>query len=195
MCAILGILNIKSDASRLRKMALRQSKLQRHRGPDWSGVFASEKLILVHERLSIVDIAHGAQPLISPDGRLVLGVNGEIYNHNELEQDINSSYTFRTSSDGEVILPMYKQSGSGFLKRLNGIFAFIVYDTDTDDYLIARDHMGIIPLYMGNDREGNFYIASEMKSLINICSHVEEFPPGHYMDADTGTPKCYYSRH
>ncbi len=194
MCSILGILEIRGDAAPLRAQALRLSKLQRHRGPDWSGIYSSGRAILAHERLAIVDMLHGAQPLKSADGEHVLAVNGEIYNHRELRDSLAAPYDFRTDSDCEVILALYREHGAGFLDLLNGIYAFVLYDAPRDRYLIARDHMGIIPLYIGRDADGNLYVASEMKALVPICRAIEEFPPGHYLDNERGELQRHYSR-
>lgn len=194
MCSIFGILDIKSDAASLRKSALEMSKRLRHRGPDWSGVYSSDKAILVHERLAIVDPGNGAQPLYNPERSHVLAVNGEIYNHKELEQELKVDFQFQTKSDCEVLLALYKEKGPAFLDDLNGIFAFILYDAEQDAYLIGRDHMGIIPLYTGRDEHGNFYVASEMKALVPVCKSVEEFPPGHYLWSKDGKLTHYYQR-
>ncbi len=195
MCSILGILDLQSDPSSLREMALKLSGLQRHRGPDWSGIYASDKAILAHERLSIVGVTNGAQPLYSPDGNHVLAVNGEIYNHRDLREELKEPYEFQTESDCEVILALYAEEGPAFLDRLRGMFAFVLYDADRDAYLIARDHMGIIPLYTGRDEDGNFYVASEMKALTPVCRTVETFPPGHYLYSEDGAePVRYWER-
>lgn len=194
MCSIFGILNIKSNAAVLRKSALEMSKKLRHRGPDWSGVYSSDRAILVHERLSIVDPGNGAQPLYNPERTHVLAVNGEIYNHKELEADLKVDFQFQTQSDCEVLLALYQEKGVAFLDDLNGIFAFILYDVEQDAYLIGRDHMGIIPLYTGHDQDGNFYVASEMKALVPVCISVEEFPPGHYLWSKDAKPTQHYSR-
>ncbi|GIU43674.1 asparagine synthase B [Shewanella colwelliana] len=181
MCSIFAILDIQSDAAPLRQVALEMSKLLRHRGPDWSGIYSSDKAILAHERLAIVDIEHGAQPLLSTDESLILAVNGEIYNHKELKAELGDKYSYQTNSDCEVILALYQEYGCDFLDKLNGIFAFVLYDKTKDTYLVGRDHMGIIPLYTGHDTEGNFYVASEMKALMPVCKTVEEFKPGQYL--------------
>ncbi len=194
MCSIFGILDIKSDAVALRKTALEMSKRLRHRGPDWSGIYSTDKAILVHERLSIVDPGNGAQPLYNPDRTHILAVNGEIYNHKELEKALTVDFQFQTGSDCEVILAKYKEKGPAFLDEINGIFAFILYDAVEDAYLIGRDHMGIIPLYMGYDERGNFYVASEMKALTPVCKSVQEFPPGHYLWSKDGELTRYYQR-
>ncbi|ASJ97212.1 asparagine synthase B [Shewanella marisflavi] len=192
MCSIFAILDIQTDATPLRQVALEMSKLLRHRGPDWSGIYASDKAILAHERLAIVDIEHGAQPLLSEDESLILAVNGEIYNHKELKAELGDKYSYQTNSDCEVILALYQEYGTEFLDKLNGIFAFVLYDKRTDSYLIGRDHMGIIPLYTGHDTEGNFYVASEMKALMPVCKTVETFKPGHYLTK--GGETHYYQR-
>lgn len=194
MCSIFGVLDIKSDAAQLRSQAIEMSKLLRHRGPDWSGVYSSEKAILVHERLAIVGVSSGAQPLYNPEQTHVLAVNGEIYNHKQLKQDLSVDFEFQTESDCEVLLALYKQKGPEFLDDLNGIFAFCLYDEEKDAYLIGRDHIGIIPLYTGHDEHGNFYVASEMKALAPICKTIEEFPPGHYLWSQDGEIRPYYAR-
>ena len=194
MCSIFSILDIKTDASKLRQVALEMSKLLRHRGPDWSGIYADDKAILAHERLSIVDVDHGAQPLISLDGNIVLAVNGEIYNHKQLKAQLGDKYQYQTNSDCEVILSLYQEYGCDFLDKLNGIFAFVLYDKAKGTYLIGRDHMGIIPLYTGLDASGNFYVASEMKALMPVCKTVAEFYPGQYLYSADGKPTQYYHR-
>ena len=159
MCSIFGILDIKSDSAPLRTAALEMSKKLRHRGPDWSGIYSSEKAILAHERLAIVGLNSGAQPLYSEDKKHILAVNGEIYNHKELREKYADHYTFQTDSDCEVILALYREKGADLLEDLNGIFAFILYDEEKDEYLIGRDHIGIIPMYHGHDEHGNYYVA------------------------------------
>jgi asparagine synthase (glutamine-hydrolysing) len=170
------------------------SKKIRHRGPDWSGIFACDKSILAHERLSIVDPESGGQPLYSKDGKLVLAVNGEIYNHMEIRNRIGDSYEFLTHSDCEVILALYREKGPDFIEDLNGIFAFALYDSEKDVYLVARDHIGIIPLYQGWDKFGNYFVASELKSLEGHCSKIEEFLPGKYFYSPDGEIKTWYER-
>lgn len=194
MCSIFGVLELKSDPIQLRSQAIEMSKRLRHRGPDWSGVYSSEKAILVHERLAIVGVSSGAQPLYNPEKTNILAVNGEIYNHKELAQNLTADFDFQTESDCEIILALYKQKGPEFLDDLNGIFAFCLYDEEQDSYLIGRDHIGIIPLYTGRDQHGNLYVASEMKALTPICSSIEEFPPGHYLYSKEGTLRPYYQR-
>ncbi|QWA12558.1 asparagine synthase B [Sodalis ligni] len=194
MCSIFGALDLKSDPTELRKTALEMSRLMRHRGPDWSGVFASDKAILAHERLSIVDVNTGAQPLYNAAHTHVLAVNGEIYNHQALRQELGDRYAFQTGSDCEVILALYQEKGPAFLDDLRGMFAFVLYDTEKDAYLIGRDHMGIIPLYMGFDENGTLFVASEMKALVPICRSIKEFPPGSYLWSQDGEIREYYSR-
>jgi asparagine synthase (glutamine-hydrolysing) len=194
MCGFVGVFDLKKDADSLRSQVLAMSKKVRHRGPDWSGIFLSERAILAHERLAIVDPQSGQQPLYSKDGNLVLAVNGEIYNHEEIRKQINSSYEFRTRSDCEVILALYWKKGIGFLEDLSGIFAFALYDKEKDAYLIARDHIGVMPLYMGWDEFGDFYVASELKALEGICRKIQEFPPGHYLFSKEGEIKKWYQR-
>jgi asparagine synthase (glutamine-hydrolysing) len=181
MCGIIGVFNLKESSEKLRPQALKMSKKIRHRGPDWSGIYCGERAILAHERLAIVDPQSGRQPLYSPDGKVVLAVNGEIYNHQEIRDRQAGTYDFKTRSDCEVILSLYIEKGVNFLEDLNGIFAFALYDEEKDAYLIARDHIGIIPLYMGWDEAGSFYVASELKSLEGYCTKIESFPPGHYL--------------
>ena len=194
MCAILGILDIKTDAAELRRKALNLSKLQRHRGPDWTGVYSNDKCILVHERLSIVDPMHGAQPLYNPEHTNILAVNGEIYNHRDIRQRYEGKYDFATGSDCEVILALYRDKGIDFLEDLNGIFAFALYDEETDDLLIARDPIGVIPLYIGHDNEGRVYCASELKALEGFCDEYEPFLPGYYYRGSEGKMVRWYKR-
>lgn len=181
MCGIIGVFDLKEPAEKLRPQALHMSKRIRHRGPDWSGIYCGKKAILAHERLAIVDPQSGRQPLYSPDGKVILAVNGEIYNHQEIRDRQAKTYEFKTKSDCEVILSLYREKGIDFLEDLNGIFAFALYDEEKDAYLIARDHIGIIPLYIGWDKNGTFFVASELKSLEGYCVRIENFPPGHYL--------------
>ena len=194
MCGIVCAFDLKQDSEALRPQVLEMSKKIRHRGPDWSGIYSNPKAILAHERLAIVDPASGKQPLLSDDKKLILAANGEIYNHRELRKQFVDSYKFQTESDCEVILALYKEKGVDFLDELNGIFGFAIYDTENDSYFIARDHMGIIPLYMGWDQDGTFYVASELKALEGVCTKIELFPPGHYLSSTDGELKQWYSR-
>ncbi len=194
MCGIVCVFDIKSEKESLRSKTLEMSKKLRHRGPDWSGIYSGDKSIIAHERLSIVDPQSGKQPLYSKDKMLVLGVNGEIYNHREIRKFYKGKYEFLTGSDCEVILALYKDKKEKFLDELNGIFAFGLYDSAEDAYLIARDHMGIIPLYQGWDENGNYFIASELKALEGVCKKINEFPPGHYFYSKDGEVKKWYSR-
>lgn len=166
----------------------------RHRGPDWSGIYVGNSAILAHERLSIVDPESGGQPLYSPDRKQILAVNGEIYNHREIRARYTGRYTFQTGSDCEVILALYKDKGIHFLEELNGIFAFALYDEETDDFLIARDAIGVIPLYIGRDQEGRIYFGSELKSLEGFCDEYEPFLPGHYYWGREGKMHRWYTR-
>ncbi|MFS1935067.1 asparagine synthase B [Vibrio splendidus] len=194
MCSVFGILDIKSDAAALRPIALEMSKKLRHRGPDWSGIYAGEKAILAHERLAIVGLNSGAQPLYSQDKKHILAVNGEIYNHKELRARYEDKYQFQTDSDCEVILALYQEMGADLLEELNGIFAFVLYDEEKDEYLVGRDHIGIIPLYQGYDAHGNYYVASEMKALVEVCKTISEFPPGSFYSSKDAEPQRYYIR-
>ena len=187
MCGFVGILKMKGDAHRKREQALKMSAKIRHRGPDWSGVYSSEKAVLAHERLAIVDPLSGGQPLYSEDGTRVLAVNGEIYNHQEISRRFAGQYDFKTGSDCEVILALYQEVAEGkktlteMLDELNGIFSFVLYDAATDDFLVARDPIGVIPLYIGQDADGTVYVASELKALEGQCDEYEPFKPGHYL--------------
>ena len=194
MCGIVCAFELKKPSEVLRPQLLSMAKCIRHRGPDWSGIFNSQKAILAHERLAIVDPTSGKQPLFSPDKNLVLAANGEIYNHMELREQFEGTYDFQTKSDCEVILALYKEKGASFLDDLNGIFGFAIYDVEKDEYLIARDHMGIIPLYMGWDQNGTFYVASELKALEGVCTKIELFPPGHYLHSADGELKRWWTR-
>ncbi len=194
MCGFVGVFDLKVQAHELRPQVLKMSKKIRHRGPDWSGIFACDKAILAHERLSIVDPESGQQPLCSKDGKLVLAVNGEIYNHMDIRARIGDSYEFLTHSDCEVILALYREKGPNFLEDLNGIFAFCLYDIEKDVYMVARDHIGIIPMYQGWDKSGNYYVASELKALEGQCNKIEEFLPRKYLYSPDGEVKTWYER-
>ncbi|MCX6267848.1 MAG: asparagine synthase B [Bacteroidetes bacterium] len=185
MCGIIGVFTVQDNAVELRPTILEMSKKIRHRGPDWSGVYSDDKVIFSHERLAIVDPQSGGQPLYSKDKKLILAVNGEIYNHQELRKEL-ADYEFLTHSDCEVILALYQKKGVDFIEELSGIFAFALYDRENDAYLIARDHIGVVPLYMGWDKSGNFYVASELKALEGVCDRFEEFLPGHYLYSKAG---------
>jgi asparagine synthase (glutamine-hydrolysing) len=192
MCGIVCAFDLKQSSEKIRPQLIEMSKNLRHRGPDWSGIYSSDQAILVHERLAIVDPTSGKQPLISPKGNLVLAANGEIYNHRELRAPYETSYGFKTQSDCEVILALYEKEGPAFVEKLNGIFAFAIFDESKNEFFIARDHMGIIPLYMGWDGDGTFYVASELKALEGICSKIELFPPGHYLHSNDSEPTTWY---
>ena len=194
MCGIVGLFDITSPSSQLREKVLGMSRTIRHRGPDWSGIYCGEKCILSHERLSIVDPQSGGQPLFSPDRRQILIVNGEIYNHKLIRERLAGKYEFQTGSDCEVILALYREKGIEFLEDLNGIFAFALYDENTGEYLIARDPIGVIPLYMGRDADGTVYVASEMKALEGNCESYEPFLPGHYYYSKEGKMKRWWKR-
>ena len=185
MCGIVCAFNLKGDNDIIRINVLKMAQKVRHRGPDWSGIYSSNNAILAHERLAIVDPTSGKQPILSEDGLKVIAVNGEIYNHKTLRNTYAADYKFRTESDCEVILALYEKKGIDFLNDLNGIFAFALYDSSNDKYIIARDHMGIIPLYMGWDKDDIFYISSELKSLEGVCDKIELFPPGHYLESSS----------
>jgi len=194
MCGIVCAFDLKEKAEVLRPQLLEMSKKIRHRGPDWSGIYSNDNAILAHERLAIVDPASGKQPLFSEDGQLVLAANGEIYNHRELREQFKGTYNFQTESDCEVILALYKEKGVDFIDEMNGIFGFALYDAEKDEYFIARDHMGIIPLYIGWDANGTFYVASELKALEGVCTKIELFPPGHYLSSKDGELTQWYVR-
>ena len=194
MCGIVAIFNVKEQTPELRSKALDMSKKIRHRGPDWSGIHCSGSAILAHERLSIVDPESGGQPLFSPDGKQVLAVNGEIYNHKEIRERYKGRYDFQTGSDCEVILALYRDKGVNFLEDLNGIFAFALYDEEQDAFLIARDHIGVIPLYIGYNADGKVFVASELKALEGECERYEPFLPGHYYWSKDPGMKRWYKR-
>ena len=185
MCGIVCVFDTKQKSEVIRPQILEMSKKIRHRGPDWSGIYQHDNVIFSHERLAIVDPTSGKQPLFTKDKKVALAVNGEIYNHQELRSEF-PDYEFLTQSDCEVILALYRRDGKNFLEKLNGIFAFALYDEDNDAYLIGRDHMGIVPLYMGWDKNGSFYVASELKSLEGVCNKIEEFLPGHFLYSKDG---------
>jgi len=192
MCGIACILDIHGDPTELRERAVAMARRLRHRGPDWSGIYADDYAVLAHERLSIVDVEHGAQPLTNGAEDIVLAVNGEIYNHKKLRSEF-SEYPFKTDSDCEVLIPLYERHATDFLNKLSGIFAFVLYDKRTNNFLVARDPIGVIPLYYGRDENGNLHVASEMKSLIGVCRHIEDFPAGHYLTKGMEKPVKYYN--
>ena len=194
MCGFIGIFDSKQPQRETREKALHMSSRIRHRGPDWSGVYCSEHCTLAHERLAIVDPLSGGQPLYSPDKKTVLAVNGEIYNHQGIRERLAGEYAFQTGSDCEVILALYKEKGAEFLEDLNGIFAFALYDETQHRYLIARDPIGVIPLYIGYDEDGTVYVASELKALEGMCERYEPFPPGHLMDSADGVIRRWWTR-
>ena len=194
MCGIVCALDLKQSSDMLRSQVLEMSKKVRHRGPDWNGIHCGKNVLLAHERLAIVDPASGNQPIYSDDKNLILAANGEIYNHQQLRAQLSSDYAFQTNSDCEIILALYKEKGVNFIDDLNGIFGFVLYDEQNDEYLIARDHMGIIPLYMGWDKHGTFYISSELKALEGICNKIEIFPPGHFMSSTDNQLVKWYDR-
>ncbi|MBR7066636.1 MAG: asparagine synthase B [Prevotella sp.] len=194
MCGIAAILNVKEQSSAWREKALKMSQKIRHRGPDWSGIYCGGTAVLAHERLSIVDPESGGQPLYSPDRKQVLAVNGEIYNHQETRRRLAGQYAFQTKSDCEVILALYREKGIGFLEDLSGIFAFVLYDEEQDAFLIARDPIGVIPLYIGYDQDGTVYVASELKALEGQCERYEPFLPGHYYWSREPGMRRYYQR-
>lgn len=193
MCGLVCAFDLKQKSDDLRPQLLEMAKRIRHRGPDWSGIYNNDKAIMVHERLAIVDPTSGKQPLLSEDQQLVLAANGEIYNHRALRKQF-PDYKFQTESDCEVILALYKEKGVDFIDEMNGIFGFAIYDVQKDEYFIARDHMGIIPLYIGWDQNGTFYVASELKALEGYCTKIELFPPGHYMSSKDGKFVQWYKR-
>jgi asparagine synthase (glutamine-hydrolysing) len=194
MCGIVCAFEIKEPKAHLRSEVLKMSKKVRHRGPDWSGIFSNDKAIMAHERLSIVDPESGKQPLFSKDGKLVLAVNGEIYNHQEIRKHFEGKYEFLTGSDCEVILALYREKGPDFFEDLNGIFAFALYDIEKDFFLVGRDHIGIIPMYQGWDKDGTYFVASELKALEGKCTKIEEFMPGHYYFSPDGKSTKWYKR-
>lgn len=194
MCGITAIFNIKDDVNALRRQALDMSKKIRHRGPDWSGIYCGRSAILCHERLSIVDPQSGRQPLFSPDRKQILAVNGEIYNHRDIRARYAGKYEFQTGSDCEVILALYRDKGVDFIEELSGIFAFALYDEEKDEFLIARDPIGVIPLYIGYGNDGRVYCASELKALEGYCDRYEPFLPGHYYWSREGKMKPWYRR-
>ena len=194
MCGITAVFRIQEQSPELRTKVLTMSRKLRHRGPDWSGIYCGKTAILAHERLSVVDPQSGGQPLFSPDGKLILAVNGEIYNHREIREKYKDKYEFRTGSDCEVILALYRDKGISFLEDLSGIFAFALYDEENDDFLIARDPIGVIPLYIGFDNDGKVYCASELKALEGFCDRYEPFLPGHYYSGKEGKMTRWYTR-
>ena len=194
MCGIVAAFGEKIGTQSMRQQVLSMSKKIRHRGPDWSGIYVSDNAIMAHERLSIVDPQSGGQPLKTKDEDVILTVNGEIYNHQDIRKELADEYEFQTGSDCEVVLALYKKYGSDFLERLSGIFAFALYDKTNDYFLVARDPIGVIPLYLGYDDNGNTFFASELKALEGYCKEIEPFLPGHCYDSTTREMKQWYTR-
>ncbi|MDO5139897.1 MAG: asparagine synthase B [Eubacteriales bacterium] len=194
MCGFVGMFDIDQDAAAFREKVIAMSRKIRHRGPDWSGVYTGRDTVICHERLSIVDPLSGKQPLYSPDGKVVLAANGEIYNHMDIREKYKDTYDFQTKSDCEVILALYQDKGEDFLEELNGIFAFCLYDSEKDCYIVARDHIGIIPLYQGWDQDGHYFVASELKALEGVCTTITEFMPGTVFSSKTGKTARWYNR-
>uniref|UniRef100_A0A1B0C614 Asparagine synthetase [glutamine-hydrolyzing] n=1 Tax=Glossina palpalis gambiensis TaxID=67801 RepID=A0A1B0C614_9MUSC len=194
MCAIFGILNIKENYHILKKKALYCSSLMSHRGPDSNGIYEGKDAILSHERLSIIDIKHGHQPIINSSQTSVLVMNGEIYNYKYIKKNFCYDYKFTSNSDCEVVLALYDKLGIKFLDLLNGMFSFILYDIPKQHYLIGRDHIGMVPLYIGYDIKKNLYVSSEMKALIPVCNTIKEFPPRSYLWSPDGVIRQYYYR-
>ena len=194
MCGIVAAFGEKIGTQEMRQQVLSMSKKIRHRGPDWSGIYVSDNAIMAHERLSIVDPQSGGQPLKTKDKDVILTVNGEIYNHQDIRKELADEYEFQTGSDCEVVLALYKKYGSNFLEKLSGIFAFALYDKTNDYFLVARDPIGVIPLYMGFDNHGNTFFASELKALEGYCKEIEPFLPGHCYDSKTRVMKRWYER-
>ena len=193
MCGIVCALNKKEDSSVLRNKVLEMSKKLRHRGPDWSGIYCDENVVLAHERLAIVDPKSGKQPLFSKDERYILAANGEIYNHKDL-RNLTKNFEYQTNSDCEVIISLFEKYREKFIDKMNGIFGFVIYDKKENEFFIARDHMGIIPLYIGWDKNKIFYVASELKALEGTCEKIEVFPPGQYMSSKDFKYKKWYTR-
>ena len=207
MCGFVGAFDLNSGSQpineglkeELRNQVLEMSKKIRHRGPDWSGVYTGNNAIISHERLSIVDPLSGKQPLVSDDQKIILAANGEIYNHKNIRKEFEGKYNFQTGSDCEAIIPLYKkyrESGNfaEMVEKLSGIFAFALYDSEKDVYLICRDEIGVIPLYQGWDKEGHYYVASELKALEGECVTIEEFPNGYYFYSKDEKPVRWYKR-
>ena len=193
MCGIVCALNINQDSSKLRNQVLEMSKKLRHRGPDWNGIYCDENVILAHERLAIVDPKSGKQPLFSNDKRYVLAANGEIYNHKDL-RSLTQNFEYQTNSDCEVIISLFDKYRENFVDKMNGIFGFVVYDQKENEFFIARDHMGIIPLYIGWDKNKTLFVSSELKALEGICDKIEVFPPGHFMSSKELKYEKWYKR-
>ncbi|MEY2774358.1 MAG: hypothetical protein RLZZ275_705 [Bacteroidota bacterium] len=194
MCSIAALLNATATDAADRAAVLSVSKMQRHRGPDWSGIYQDDRTVIAHERLAIVDVTSGAQPLRDPQTGAVLAVNGEIYNHKALRAGEAADFPYQTGSDCEVILALYRKHGAGCVHHLHGMFGFVLYEPASGAWLIGRDPIGIIPLYYGHDRKGRLLVASEMKALAEVCVDVQEFPAGHTWSSADALPVRYYVR-
>ena len=194
MCGIVGIFGHGVGTDARRKEVLKMSQKIRHRGPDWSGIFCCNNAIMSHERLSIIDPQSGGQPLKNAEGTVILTVNGEIYNHKQIRAEFEGAYPFQTGSDCEPIIPLYEKYGVDFLDKLSGIFAFALFDTARNFFMIARDPIGVIPLYIGTDNDGNIYFCSELKGLEGTCTSIIPFPPGHVLTSDADEPVRWWAR-
>jgi len=194
MCGIFAIFGAVEDPAALRSKAVNLSKRIRHRGPDWSGVHVVKNNVLCHERLSIVGVGSGAQPLTNADNSIILSVNGEIYNHLTLRKHLKKPHTFKTSSDCEIIMHLYEEYGAKLLDMIDGMFSFILYDVEKDEYLVARDHVGITTLYQGwRSSDQSVWFSSELKSLNSDCDRIIAFPPGSYYRSSTKKTTQYYN--
>ncbi|KAL8305191.1 hypothetical protein RB597_003913 [Gaeumannomyces tritici] len=193
MCGIFAC-HCHPDVQKFKPTALRLAKAIRHRGPDWSGSVTSNKTILCHERLSIVGVESGAQPLTNADDSIILAVNGEIYNHRLLRKNLKTPYHFKTTSDCEVIIPLYMEHGIDAPKFLDGMFSFVLYDKKLDRTIAARDPIGITTFYQGwsSKEPGATYFGSELKCLHPVCDKIESFPPGHIFDSQTNERTRYF---
>ena len=199
MCGIFAIVGKpdSGDYNSRREKYLECSKTLRHRGPDWNGIYIDNdhKVVVAHERLSIIDVDNGAQPLISRDGNIILSVNGEIYNHQGLKDIvIQGGYNFRTNSDCEVIIPLYQKFWTPFVNMLDGVFSFFLYDKESRDFFVARDPIGVNPLYYAENDLGEICFASEMKAIRmwDLNCKIKIFPPGHFMAKNRQISSYYH---
>ncbi|CAG8959693.1 hypothetical protein HYFRA_00001598 [Hymenoscyphus fraxineus] len=193
MCGIVGCHHV-PDAKAFKPTALKMAKQCRHRGPDWSGSYMANNTILAHERLSIVGVESGAQPLTNADQSIALAVNGEIYNHRLVRKNLETPYHFKTHSDCEVIIPLYMKYGVDAPKYLDGMFSFVLYDKEQDRVIAARDPIGITSFYQGwsSTMPGAVFFASELKCLVGVCDKIVAFPPGHVYDSKTDKVTRYF---
>ena len=180
MCGFICCFGNEECTDALRQEVLVRARRIIHRGSDWTGVYCKGNNIMVHQRQAMVGTSSGAQPLYNEKRDQATSVNGEIYNYPQLKEMLEKKgYRFETKSDCEVIPHLYEEFGADCVRYLKGMFTFALVDERTGTWTVARDHRGICPLYVKRDIKGRWWIASELKAIVDICGPLEEFLPGH----------------